>query len=61
MMFIGLGEYISFRLMLGGFECNSLISIIILFVITVCFIIFTFNPPKIGLFKDPVTKDYGLY
>ena len=25
---IGLGEYISFRLMLGGFECNSLISII---------------------------------
>ena len=29
-------------------------------VMAICFIIFTFNPPKIGIFMDPITNTYGI-
>ena len=35
-------------------------AIVILFLITVLFMIFTFTPPKIPLFQDPITRAYGL-
>ena len=34
---------------------------IVLGLITVAFVVFTFLPPKIPLFKDPVTNTYGYY
>ena len=34
--------------------------ILILSVIALCFIVFTFATPKIGLFKDPLTATYGI-
>ena len=55
-----LGECTSLKLINSGFECNNIVSIIVLIIFYVCFIIFTFNPPKIGLFKDPVTGKYGI-
>lgn len=36
------------------------ISWIILFIIVLVFVIFTFNPPHINLFKDPSTGNYGI-
>lgn len=56
-----LGECTTYKLIKSGFVCNNLISIIVLAIITISFIVFTFYTPKIGLFKDPVTKDYGIY
>lgn len=35
-------------------------AIVILCLIAVLFMIFTFAPPKIPLFQDPITKAYGL-
>lgn len=42
------------------FCISSVSTIIILCVITFLFIVYTFAPPKIPLFQDPVTKLYGL-
>ena len=54
------GEVVAYLLIINRFKCNNTISIIILIILFTCFIIFTFNTPKIGLFKDPVTGEYGI-
>ncbi len=35
-------------------------AIIVLCIVAVVFVIFTFVPPEIPLFEDPITKTYGL-
>lgn len=42
------------------FVISSAAAIVILCVITVLFFVFTFAPPEIPLFQDPLTKTYGL-
>lgn len=36
------------------------IGLIIVMVILICFAVFTFSPPQIPLFLDPVSKRYGI-
>ena len=55
-----LGEIVAYLLIINKFKCNKFFSIIVLLSIFISFIIFTFNTPKIGLFKDPVTSGYGI-
>lgn len=55
-----LGEYKAFRKILKDKACNKTITIIILILLTISFIYFTFNPPKINYFKDPITNEYGI-
>lgn len=55
-----LGEYAAYRLMNSSFKCNNKITIIVLIIIGICFIIFTYSAPKIGIFKDPITEKYGI-
>ena len=55
-----IGEYLAYRLINGYFPCNNVIAIIVLIVLTICFTIFTFYPPQISLFKDPITGTYGI-
>lgn len=50
-----LGEVYIYKKISSNSSCNNLIAVIILLVLFLCFIIFTFSPPKIGLFIDPVT------
>ena len=57
---IVLGEYISYRLIISNFKCTSISCIWVLFILLFCFILFTFSPPKIQLFKDPITGEYGI-
>lgn len=38
----------------------QLVAIMIILVLVACFTIFTFYPPHIPLFLDPVSKDYGV-
>lgn len=54
-----LGEYLAYKLITNNFKCNNIVSIITLTVILICFILFTYFTPKIGIFKDPVTNNYG--
>ena len=55
-----LGEYLSYKLMISNFECNNITAIIILSVILISFIVFTYFTPKIEIFKDSVTNQYGI-
>ena len=55
-----IGEYVTYRLTINGFACNRYFYTIILILLFFAFLIFTFNPPKINLFKDPVTNSYGI-
>lgn len=55
-----LGEYLSYKLMISNFKCNNIVAIIILTIILICFIVFTYFTPKIEIFRDPVTNQYGI-
>lgn len=39
---------------------RTCLAILILFILTVLFFLFTFYPPHIGLFMDPETQNYGI-
>ena len=55
-----LGEIISYLLIINKFKCNNKIAIVVFTILFILFIVFTYNAPKIGLFKDPVTGKYGI-
>ena len=55
-----LGEYIAYRIIISNFSCNNKIAIIFLIILFLCFVIFTYFTPRIGLFKDPVHGIYGI-
>lgn len=55
-----LGEYVSYRLIISGYKCNNTFAIITLIALAFCFIYFTYNPPKIALFQDPITGNFGI-
>ena len=41
--------------------CKSkLFATLALFIIAILFILFTFRPPSLGIFKDPLTGKYGI-
>ena len=54
-----LGEYVAYRLMNSYIKCNKKVAIITLMILFISFIFFTYFPPKIGLFKDPIDC-YGI-
>ena len=55
-----IGEYTSYMLIINNFTFNKIFCISILIILTFFFSIFTFNPPKINLFKDPINSSYGI-
>lgn len=55
-----LGEYLAYKLMISNLNCNNIIAIIILTIILICFVVFTYFPLKIEIFRDPVTSKYGI-
>lgn len=55
------GEYISYRLLISGSSCDNSKAIIAIGLLLFCFIFFTFFPPQIGLFKDPISGGYSIF
>lgn len=55
-----LGEATSYLLIINKFKCNNKIAILILVIIFISFVVFTFKTPQIGIFKDPLTARYGI-
>lgn len=49
-----LGQYVSYKQIDKIKFCNKLIPAIILIILCFCFLFFTFFPPKIQLFQDPI-------
>ena len=45
----------------GGVACkNPALAVVILSFIALCFIVFTFSAPELGIFRDPLTGEYGI-
>ena len=49
-----LSEFLSYILMVNKIKCNKKIAIIILGIIAISFVIFTYYPSDLGIFKDPL-------
>lgn len=56
-----LSQYLVMKIINEQCYCNNNACGIILGILLVCFIVFTFKPPQIALFKDPVTNTFGIY
>ena len=58
-----IGEMIAYKLMIREDESSKqtkiLATIISLFLL-ICFIVFTYCPPQVNLFKDPTDGSYGI-
>lgn len=60
---IMLGEWIAYEIMImpnGSSMQTKILSAGIVIFLLISFIVVTYFPPKINLFKDPVDKTYGL-
>ena len=57
---VSLGEYVSYKILTSYFKCKDKASITVLIVLLVSFILFTYITPELGIFKDPVTGEYGM-
>lgn len=55
-----LGQCISYQKIGSSLIGNNLIPITILLVTYICFLTFTFCPPHLNLFKDPLTGEFGI-
>ena len=58
------GEWVSYKLMIRKSESATLskiLSLAIIFYFLISFILFTYNPPNINLFKDPTQIMNRLY
>ena len=56
-----LGEFVSYKVLLSDFKCNNVVAIFLLLILLVCFVVFTYFTPQIGLFIDPVSGLYGIF
>jgi uncharacterized protein involved in response to NO len=56
-----LGEFVTYKILKSRKTYNAEIaSIIFLVILFFSFILYTFYPPQIPLFKDPITGNYGI-
>lgn len=58
-----LGEYVAYKLMKRENESNiktKILAVIIMIFLLISFIVCTYNPQKVNLFRDPVTGNYGI-
>jgi len=58
-----LGEYVAYKIITSvntNFKCDKNWAIIILTLLFMSFVIFTYFTPQIGLFKDPIENVYGI-
>lgn len=58
-----LGEYVAYKLMKREDESTyitEILSIIILVFLLICFIVFTYLPPEVNLFRDVMKGVYGI-
>ena len=58
----GFAFWLETKLLQRGFACfaGKTLSVLLLFLLAAVFTVFTFCPPKIPLFQDPVTGTYGF-
>ena len=56
-----IGGYITYKVLISRKNYNAeIISIIFLIILILSFSLYTFNPPEISLFRDPINSTYGI-
>ncbi len=55
-----IAEFITYFRVCSNRKCNKFILGMSIGVLLISFIIFTYFPPKIGLFEDPITNSFGI-
>ena len=56
-----LEEFYTIKSVRNDTDCNNFFWISIWIILAILFIVFTFYPPHIGLFKDPITNSFGIF
>ena len=56
------GQLVSYRLLTGKTLSYNLdrVSLIALLLLGLAFVLFTFYPPRLAMFQDPITGEYGI-
>lgn len=49
-----LGEYSAYKLIIEKNSCNKKVAVVVLIILFICFIVFTYNAPDLGIFKIPL-------
>jgi hypothetical protein len=59
---IAFGQFISYRLLTSGktFRFINWIGIVVVIALAILFVLYTFHPPDLPIFQDPVTGSYGI-
>ena len=58
---IFLGEYITYRILISNKNYNAEeVSVIFLIILLFSFILYTFTPPQIPFFEDPISGSFGI-
>lgn len=58
-----ISQYIGYKITTANSDVSmkvNIISFIAIVLLVLAFVVFTFNPPQIPLFKDPITGGYGI-
>lgn len=55
-----IGEYVVWKSLQKATVCNNKKATVILVFLFICFIVFTYHTPALGIFQDPVTGKFGL-
>lgn len=56
-----LGEFVTYKIIKSGWKFDERLYLAVIGVFVVCFAVFTYFPPQINLFRDPVTNKYGIH
>jgi hypothetical protein len=58
-----IGQIASYRIMKSGMDFSryNIVSIMLLMLLPILFVVFTFYPPQMFLFKDPISGGYGIF
>ena len=55
-----IGGFVAYKLLISEISYNAeFVSISFLIILFFSFVLYTFNPPQIALFQDPITYEYG--
>ena len=58
---ICLGEYITYRILISSKNYNAEeVSVIFLIILLFSFILYTFRPPQLPFFEDPISGSFGI-
>lgn len=58
---IFLGEYITYRILISNKNYNAEeVSVIFLIILLFSFILYTFRPPQLPFFEDPISGSFGI-